>query len=76
MAKQTGLASAVKKPTSPEAWVKEKPKDETKKPARLVVEIPEEMHARIKVKCAEQRIKIKDATQWLFQRWLDGKVEI
>ena len=76
MAKQTGLAVAVKKPADPDEWVKAKPKDSTTKPARLVVEIPDDMHTRIKIKCAEQRLKIKDATERLFQLWLDGKIQL
>jgi hypothetical protein len=76
MTKQTALAAAVKKPASPEEWVKAKPKAETVRPARLVVEIPDEMHARIKIKCAEQRLKIKDATERLFQLWLDGEIQL
>jgi hypothetical protein len=76
MTKQTALAGAVKKPASPDEWVKAKPQTETVKPARLVVEITDDMHARIKIKCAEQRIKIKDATERLFQLWLDGKIQI
>ena len=78
MPKQTALAAAVKKSVNPDEWVKEKPQTETEieKPSRLVVEISDDMHARIKIKCAEQRIKIKDATGRLFQLWLDGKVQI
>lgn len=78
MPKQTALAAAVKKPASPDEWVKAQPRPqaEATKPARLVVEIPDDMHARIKVKCAEQRIKIKDATERLFQQWLDGKIQV
>jgi hypothetical protein len=78
MPKQTALAAAVKKLTSPDEWVKAKPQPQaaTAKPARLVVEIPDAMHARIKIKCAEQRIKIKDATERLFQLWLDGKIQV
>lgn len=76
MAKKTALAVVVKKPINPDAWVKAKPKDATMKPARLVVEIPEDMHARIKVKCAQERIKIKEATERLFQQWLDGHVHL
>ena len=76
MAKKTALAGAVKKPTTADSWVKAKPKDATMKPARLVVEIPEDMHARIKVKCAQERIKIKEATERLFQQWLEGHVQL
>jgi hypothetical protein len=76
MTKQTALANAVKKPADPDTWVKAKPPTETVKTARLVVEIPEDMHAKIKVKCAEQRIKIKDAAERVFQLWLDGKIQI
>lgn len=78
MPKQTALAAAVKKPASPDEWVNAKPRPqaETTKPARLVVEIPDDMHTRIKIKCAEQRIKIKDATERLFQLWLDGKIQV
>ena len=76
MAKKTALAVAVKKPVNPDSWVKTKPKDATTKPARLVVEIPEDMHAQIKVKCAQERTMIKDVTERLFQRWLDGEVQL
>lgn len=76
MAKKTGLAAAVKKPLTPDSWVKAKSKDDAIKPARLVVEIPDDMHTRIKVKCAQERIKIKIVTERLFQRWLDGEIQL
>ena len=76
MGKQSGLASVIKKPSTPEAWVKEKPKDNTSKPARLVVDIPDAMHTQIKVKCAQERIKMKEVTEQLFQKWLDGEVKL
>jgi hypothetical protein len=76
MTKQTALAAAVKKPASPDEWVKEKQKAETVRTARLVVEIPDEMHAGIKIKCAQQRVKIKDVTERLFKLWLDGEIQI
>lgn len=76
MAKMTRLAGAVKKPLGADEWVKEKPKNAVIKPARLVVEIPEDMHAQIKVKCAQERTKIKDVTERLFQRWLAGEVRL
>ena len=80
MTKQTGLAAAVKKPANPDEWVKAAANPAAKampgKRARLVVEVPDELHARIKIKCAEQRLKIKDVTEQLFQLWIEGKVQI
>lgn len=81
MTKQTGLAAAVKKPANPDEWVKAAATPAAKaaepgKRARLVVEVPDELHARIKIKCAEQRLKIKDVTEQLFQLWIEGKVQI
>lgn len=75
MAKQTALASAVKKPATPDQWVKEKTKDESSKLVKLVVEIPEDMHTQIKIKCAQQRTTIKEVTGKLFQKWLSGDVQ-
>lgn len=79
MTKQTGLAAAVKKPANPDEWVKAAANPAAKatpgKRARLVVEVPDELHARIKIKCAEQRVKIKDVTEQLFQLWIEGKVQ-
>jgi hypothetical protein len=76
MPKKTGLASAVKKPIDPEEWVKEKPKTTTdEKPARLVVEIPADMHRQLKGKCGMEGLKIKDVIQDLLQQYLEGNIK-
>lgn len=76
MAKKTGLASAVKKPATPDAWVKEQPKDERKNTVRLVFDVPEDLHTRIKMRCVQQRISIKEVAGKLFQKWLAGDVQL
>jgi hypothetical protein len=73
MTKRTALASATKKPVDPEAWVSAKPKTATtEKPARLVVEIPPELHRQLKGKCGREGLKIKDVIQDLLEQYLDG----
>ena len=77
MTKKTGLANAVKKPVDPEEWVKEKPKTTPEeKPARLVVEIPAELHRQLKGKCGMEGLKIKDVIQNLLEQYLEGKLKI
>jgi hypothetical protein len=76
MAKRTGLASAVKKPATPDEWVKEQPKRDLDKIVKLVVEIPEDLHTSIKTRCAERRLKIKNVTEQLLQRWIDGEIQL
>jgi hypothetical protein len=77
MAKQTALASATKKPVDPEAWVTEKPKSALpmEKPARLVVEIPADLHRQLKGKCGIEGLKIKDVIQDLLEQYLEGKMK-
>lgn len=71
MAKKTGLANAVKRPLDPEEWVKEKPKAEVdEKPARLVVDLPAELHRQLKGKCGMEGLKIKDVIQSLLEQYL------
>lgn len=81
MAKQTALASATRKPVDPESWVSEKPKSPAgtaaEKPARLVVEIPPELHRQLKGRCGREGLKIKDVIQDLLERYLsDNKTSI
>jgi hypothetical protein len=70
--KKTALASATAKPKDPEAWVSAKPQlsPSTEKPARLVVELPAELHRKLKGKCGMQGLKIKDVINELLQEWL------
>ncbi len=78
MTKQTALASATRKPVDPEAWVAEKPKTATSaaaKPARLVVEIPPDLHRQLKGKCGMEGRKIKDVIENLLQQYLAGSVK-
>ena len=73
MTKQTALASATRKPVDPEAWVAEKPKTAasvTEKPARLVVELPHDLHRQLKGKCGMEGRKIKDVIQDLLEQYL------
>lgn len=75
MMKRTALASATKKPVDPEAWVAEKPKAAatTEKPARLVVELPADLHRQLKGKCGMEGLKIKDVIQGLLEQYLVGE---
>jgi hypothetical protein len=70
--KKTALASATAKPNDPEAWVSAKPQlnPSTEKPARLVVELPAELHRKLKGKCGMQGLKIKDVINELLQEWV------
>ena len=79
MPKQTALAGATKKPVDPESWVKEKTPPETpaaraatEKPARLVVELPANLHRQLKGKCGSEGLKIKDVIQTLLEQYLAG----
>lgn len=74
MPKQTALATATKKPVDPEAWVVEQPKAAaaTEKPARLVVELPADLHRQLKGKCGMEGLKIKDVIQELLRQYLAG----
>jgi hypothetical protein len=75
MTKRTALANATKKPIDPEAWVAEKPKATavaTEKPSRLVVELPAELHRKLKGKCGMEGLKIKDVIQDLLEQYLAG----
>jgi hypothetical protein len=70
--KKTALASATAKTKDPEAWVTAKPKTEraAEKPARLVVELPAELHRKLKGKCGLKGLKIKDVINELLQEWV------
>jgi hypothetical protein len=74
MTKQTALASATKKPVDPESWVSKNPKvaEATEKPARLVVELPADLHRQLKGKCGMEGLKIKDVIQNLLEQYLAG----
>jgi len=77
MTKKTALASATRKPVDPETWVSEKPKAADKpseKPARLVVELPTDLHRKLKGKCGVEGLKIKDVIQSLLEQYLAGKI--
>ena len=78
MTKRTALASATKKPVDPEAWVSEKPQAAaaTEKPARLVVELPADLHRQLKGKCGMDGLKIKDVIQDLLKQYLAGNMKI
>ncbi|MEI7672371.1 MAG: hypothetical protein WCK00_09690 [Deltaproteobacteria bacterium] len=79
MTKRTALASATKKPVDPETWVSEKPKANaatiTEKQARLVVELPIDLHRQLKGKCGIEGMKIKDVIQNLLEQYLAGKIK-
>ena len=77
MAKKTGLANAVQKPIDPEEWVKNKLKNPpAEKPARLVVDIPVELHRRLKGKCGIEGLKIKDVIQSLIEQYVSESIKI
>jgi hypothetical protein len=77
MTKKTALASATKKPVDPETWVSEKPKAAatTEKLARLVVELPPDLHRQLKGKCGMEGLKIKDVIQGLLEQYLAGNLK-
>jgi len=76
MTKKTGLANATKKPVDPEEWVKEKSNPKTdEKPARLVVEVPADLHRQLKGKCGIEGLKIKDVINNLLEQFLAGKIK-
>lgn len=76
MTKKTGLASAIKKPIDPDEWVKEKPKAATtEKPARLVVDLPADLHRKLKGKCGIEGLKIKDVINNLLEQYLAGNIK-
>lgn len=76
MTKKTGLANAVKKPLDPDAWVKETPKaTPNEKPARLVVDLPADLHRQLKGKCGMEGLKIKDVIHNLLEQYLAGNIK-
>lgn len=76
MAKKTGLASAVKKRIDPEQWIKQQPKTTTEgKPARLVVDLPADLHRQLKGKCGVEGRKIKDVIHELLEQYLAGNIK-
>ena len=76
MTKKTGLASALQKPVDPEEWVKTKPKtSSTEKAARLVVDIPADLHRQLKGKCGMEGLKIKDVIQNLIEKYVAGDIK-
>jgi hypothetical protein len=75
MTKKTGLATAIKKPVDPDKWVSEKPKVTTGKPARLVVDLPADLHRQLKGKCGIEGLKIKDVINNLLEQYLAGKIK-
>lgn len=71
MTKRTALATANPKPVDPEAWVKEQPKPAApEKVARLVVELPADLHRRLKGRCGLEGATIKDVIQQLLEQYL------
>lgn len=85
MAKKTALVSATRKPASPEAWIAEaeqevretpkpKPAASTERPARLVVEVPSDMHRRLKIECAKNGVTIKEVIESLIDQYLNGEI--
>ena len=77
MAKKTGLAQATtqkKAPLTPDEWVgsdKSKPTDKGAS-SRLVVDIPAELHKRLKGKCALEGITIRDVVRSILEKYLDN----
>jgi hypothetical protein len=83
MTKRTALASATKKTVDPETWVSEtsetsrtmSKKKSVEQPARLVVEVPANLHRQLKGKCGIEGRKIKDVIQSLLEQYLAGKIK-
>ena len=78
MTKKTALASATTKPVDAEKWVSEKPKvaaRASEKPARLVVELPIDLHRKLKGKCGSEGLKIKDVIQSLLEQYIAGRIK-
>jgi hypothetical protein len=74
MAKRVPIAHprAVKRPDD---WVNQKPPQADDVPMkRLTVDIPEDLHARIKIGCATKRLKMSDAVRALLEHhWPEDK---
>lgn len=84
MTKRTALASATKKTVDPETWVSE-PSEQSKiiskekgveRSARLVVEVPADLHRQLKGKCGIEGRKIKHVIQNLLEQYLAGKIKV
>lgn len=74
MTKRTALATAHPKPIDPEAWVKEPQQPQSapdEKTARLVVELPADLHRRLKGRCGLEGVTIKEVIQTLLEQYLD-----
>lgn len=73
--KKTALANVTKKQVDPDSWVNAKPistgaGEVSEKPARLVVELPPDLHRKLKGKCGVEGLKIKDVVNELLQDWV------
>jgi hypothetical protein len=72
MTKRTALATANPKPVDPDTWVKESFQSTSpEKITRLVVELPADLHRRLKGRCGLEGLKIKDVIQQLLERYLN-----
>ena len=78
MPKKTGLATATKSPVDPEKWVTDTtpPSLPAGPIARMTVELPLEMHRKLKGKCGREGLKIKKVIMALVQEYLAGNIKI
>ena len=66
MAKQVSITSPARSSQQAEDWVQDKPAGEPVK--RLTIEIPAQLHAQVKAKCALRGLKMKDLVRTLLEQ--------
>ncbi len=73
--KKTGLANATTSIPDPDTWVIQPSETSSsnvqEKSARLVVEIPSELHRQLKGKCGMEGLKIKQVIEQLLRNWVE-----
>ena len=80
MAKKTALVAATQSPSQPnaDAWLQsldKKGRQVETETARLVVEIPVDIHRQLKSRCGAEGLTIKDVVNDLLAGYLAGKIK-
>ena len=65
MAKKVSITSPARSSQQAEIWVQDKAGEPVK---RLTIEIPAQLHARVKSKCALDGVKMKDLVRTLLEQ--------
>jgi hypothetical protein len=55
---------------SPDQWVKEKAKEPGQEVKRVTVDLPIEIHQKLKIRCVMERVNIAD----MVRKWIEEKL--